>query len=396
MSNEKGQAFIDLGDEVEVVVKYLQAGIRLVYDVYDDDGKQVHPSHTPFTQKKINELLTTGVESLYYSKIKKILKSQVSDKLTKYLDQETYKGKRSIRAETQKKGICAMEQIVSMVKNEEEIEFKESKNFIDMVFHDMKNSKTEVINLMALEVYDDEAYIHSINTGIIAMVLAKHLKLSEKQIKEVGLGGFLHDIGKLKIPFTLLSKKEKLDRNEFSTLRKHAVFGFELIKDNPTIPDSVKDMVLLHHEKLDGTGYPFHFKENDISQEVSIVALAEAFDSMTSDHPYRTALSSHETMQRLMETAGIHFKTDLTHFFVRNMNCLLKENYYTPVGSFVLLNTQEVARVVAENEDMPILPKIEIVIQKGKALTKPISVDLKMYGSRYIVRPIKESELGSV
>ncbi|MDH4127549.1 MAG: HD-GYP domain-containing protein [Spirochaetota bacterium] len=388
MKESHDAGFIDLGDEVKIIVKYLIPGTKLMYKVYDEEGKLVLPPRTSFTQEKINELLTSGVETLYYSKIEPDSSIMETKNLHEYLNNNVYKGPRAITIETQKEAVSTMKKLVLAIDNNEDFNFDDTKRIAERILHDIDEADEEIINLLAIQIYDEYTYTHSLNVGIISMMMARKIGRDDKFVKEIGLSGFLHDIGKTKIPYELIHKKEPLTPKEFEIMKKHPVYGYELIKDSPQLSKSVKDVILLHHERYDGSGYPFGLKGDQISDEVGIVAIAESYDSLTSDHPYRKAHSKRDSFQKLLKETRTLFKTDVVHRFVNDVgNILLKENNFFTIGCYVLLNTNEIAKVVSKDSEMTSQPGVEIVVnQQGKILSKPIYVDLMRDGTRYIVR----------
>ncbi|MDH4129368.1 MAG: HD-GYP domain-containing protein [Spirochaetota bacterium] len=390
---EKG--FLDLGDTIKIEVKYLKAGTRLALTTFDEVGNQITPPNTPFTQEKINELLLSGVEEIFYSKPN--IKNKIDKGIEEYLISKTYKGPRSISIETQKNGIDAMKQIVNTIKNNEKLSFNRVKDVIDRILHEISYRDERIINLLAMQIYDENLYIHSLNTGIIAMVFAKDLGMDDKQIKDIGIAGFLHDIGKVKVPNELLYKKDPLLAKEFIEIKKHVTLGYELIKDSNELSESTKEIILSHHEKFNGEGYPANRKGDDISDGAYIVGIAEMYDFIITEHPYRKAMSQADSMKCIREEAGVHFKGSIANEFVKNMYIFLRENLFCPVDSFAVLNTGEIAKVISYNKNSPLKPVVIIHVDEfGKIIPKPFSVDLQSDKSREIIKPIDFQQFANI
>lgn len=381
------RGFIDLGNEIKILVKYIVPGTRLLYNTYDELGNIVHPAKVPFSLEKITELLNGQVESIFYSKPVVDNRFQYfNNTLEEYLESKTYQGPRSISVETQKVAVRAMENIIKALKEKDQMELDQARIVIEKLLHDIDNRDEEIINLIAIQDYDDITYTHSLNVGIISILLAKDIGFDTQTIKDIGLGGFLHDLGKIKIPYQILNKSTPLTADEYNIIKKHPVYGYELLKKDPKVNDTVKEMVLMHHEKYDGSGYPIGCKGNQISEGANIIAIAEAYDMLTTEHPYKKAVSPKEAFAIIIKDGGTHFKSDICRLFVNHLKkILLKEDQYFQVGNYVLLNTHEVALVKEKDSEMTSRPKIEIVVNHlGKILTKPVSVDLVVDGSRNI------------
>lgn len=146
-------------------------------------------------------------------------------------------------------------------------------------------------SLKALNNHDEYTYYHSINVGALCGVLGKWLKYDKEMLFMLVLGGILHDIGKTKVPLEILNKPGKLTNEEMEIMKKHPVFGYEMLKDVYNIPYNVKLSALQHHEKINGTGYPFALQESKISDFAKIVAVADTYDAVTSNRAYKEAQS---------------------------------------------------------------------------------------------------------
>lgn len=178
---------------------------------------------------------------------------------------------------------------------------------------------------------NDVTYYHSINVSFYAALIAGWLNLARDDIKIIIHAALLHDLGKLRIPNELLNKEEKLSLHEFAEIKRHTVYGYELIREDSSIADEVKDAILMHHEREDKSGYPLGVGCDDLCICTKIVAVADVYDAMTSERPYKKALTPFEAFEEFL-TVG------LGNMDVRIVNTLLfnLSRYY--VGSRVLLN----------------------------------------------------------
>ncbi len=398
MQEKESEFLVDKGNEIEVIVKYLKPGTRLVYNVYDSDGNLIHPAKKNFHEDIIYKLLESGIEYLYYTKPVINDQYQYCNNVEEYLDQNIYNGTRAILLETQKKAVSTMKTIVQMIKNRQELKLNDARSLINNILHDIQTSDERVINLLIIQNYDDLTYTHSLNVGIISIAFALKLGLKENQIKDIGLAAFLHDIGKLKLPYEIINKADPLTTEEMVIIKKHPVYGYELLQNNSELSDHVKNIVLLHHEKVDGSGYPFGYKDKQLAEDVAIVSLAEAYDMLTTDHPYKNSISSREAFNRLLKGSGKHFHSNLIHRFINEMrNILLKENHFYSIGSYVLLDTHEVGMILSKVKDMTSRPQIEILINPyGKILENPQYVDLKFDQSRNILKALDDFMINSI
>ncbi len=142
-----------------------------------------------------------------------------------------------------------------------------------------------------------------------ALIAAKELSLPPEEQQIIEYGATLHDIGMLGVPPEILQKKEKLTTEEWNVIRKHPVMGYNLLRGMPAL-NPVGKIILYHHERFDGKGYPSGLKGESIPLNAQIISVAEAFDSMTVKHAYRSAMSSQQAMKELGQFAGTQFNPD--------------------------------------------------------------------------------------
>ncbi len=198
---------------------------------------------------------------------------------------------------------------------------------------------TECLN--KIKIVDEYTYSHSINVSLYSMLIGKWLELPESEIKLLMIAGILHDVGKSKIPIDILNKKGPLSQAEFEVIKKHPLFGFEIIKDNKGINKKVKEAVLMHHEKENGTGYPFGIISGSISSFAKIISIADAFDALTSERVYKKRQTPFDTF-RDFERIGIgegQYDPGILLKFIHNIS-----QYY--VGSRVRMSTGKFGEIV--------------------------------------------------
>ena len=137
--------------------------------------------------------------------------------------------------------------------------------------------------------YDDLTYMHSMNVALICNVFGKWLKLPEADIDIITLGGLLHDVGKLKIPDDIIRKPDKLSPAEYNIIKTHPLQGYNILKDK-NIDENVKQCALMHHERCDGSGYPFGLSADKINPYAKIISIADVYEAMTAARVYRGPL----------------------------------------------------------------------------------------------------------
>ena len=244
-----------------------------------------------------------------------------------------------------------VEGIQYLYSDTDSTEFEETTNHIanDLMKAIMDNDAI-AFDISMLKVSDEYTFKHSVDVATMAMVIAKTYGLSEKEIYEIGIAGLLHDIGKAKIPKEVLNKTEKLTDEEFEMMKMHSTYGYRILQDKGNIPKSVLLGVLQHHEKINGKGYPLGVGEDKISLYARIISIADIYDALVTERPYKKAFTQRDAVEMIMSMTG---ELDITA-----MKSFLDSVILYPVGSFVQLSNGERARVVENNVHYALRPKV--------------------------------------
>lgn len=146
-----------------------------------------------------------------------------------------------------------------------------------------------------------------------ALKIGERLHLNYESLEKLTLAAMLHDIGKVKIPANILNKPGKLTNKEYDIVKKHPFYGFEMIHKlaNP----SIANIILQHHERLDGSGYPYGLYENQILIEAKIIAISDSFDAMTEDRVYRKGSPPHVAFQEIESLSGVYYDNEVVEAF---------------------------------------------------------------------------------
>lgn len=202
------------------------------------------------------------------------------------------------------------------------VQSNEIKDYTPGSYKKLKNTIEQTIHVIShlCELKDPYTSGHQHRVAIIAKMIGEELHLSEFQIEGIYLAGLLHDIGKMRIPTELLSRPGGLSETEMALIREHPQAGYDVLHEI-SFPWNIANFVLLHHERLDGSGYPNHRKRNDIPIEARIIAIADVFEAVTSFRPYRPALGVEYALEVLENGKGTLFDpliVDKWHSVVRS------------------------------------------------------------------------------
>lgn len=207
------------------------------------------------------------------------------------------------------------------------------------------------VDLVSLRTSSDYTYKHSLNVAILAVLTGIGIGLKKPLLKELSVAGLLHDIGKLNIPVAILDKQGPLSEEEFEMVKMHSQLGYDKLKDNINISSKTKMGVYMHHENMNGTGYPLGLQGDQIYMFAKIIHIADVYDAITSDRPYKRAQPPQSALEFLMNNAGRLFQPEYVRAFV---------NYIPvyPKGRNVILSDGSVAVVVENRQYHTLYPVV--------------------------------------
>lgn len=239
----------------------------------------------------------------------------------------------------------------------------------DVVESVLRNSDA-LMNICQIRGYNDYVYEHSVNVTILACALCHILGYEKDALIEAGMGTFLHDIGMIWIPETIVNKPEKLTEAESMVIRRHPEYGLDILKDRKGISILSKTIVVQHHERLNGKGYPRGLKGTAIHELGSVAGIADAYDAMTSNRSHRPALTPQQALAFLYSVSDREFPKKITEHFVKLLGVY-------PVGSFVRLLSGEMGIVIRVRKEKMLSPDVLVLFDaKRKKLNSPVEYQL--------------------
>lgn len=208
-----------------------------------------------------------------------------------------------------------------------------------------------VSELMGTDMY---TYRHCVNVTVLSILTAQTSGYTHEQVRNIAMGALLHDIGKIETPTELLNKNGDLNQEEMVEVMQHSANGYEVVRNDPVISSYAKQIIRLHHEKLDGSGYPLGLVGDEIPDFVQIVTIADMFDAMTSDRSYRMRMPVYKTLEVLMGEAVFRIRPKILSHFIENI-CIY------PPGTSVKLTDGREGIVVDYRKKSPDRPIIRII-----------------------------------
>ncbi|PHV70204.1 hypothetical protein CS063_12050 [Sporanaerobium hydrogeniformans] len=246
---------------------------------------------------------------------------------------------------------------------------------IDKVyFHDCR----ELI-LAGIKVKTSYKYAHFFNVCLYSIMISKAIKMSQSETVYLGAAAILHDVGKFRIPQHLLEKPQRLTKEEFEVVKTHTTQGYMMLLNMGVIDKQIADAVLQHHERIDGSGYPIGLKGAAIEKLAQIIGLADTYDAITSHRSYKRGVLPHEAASIIEQFKGNLFNGELVEALIKHIICY-------PVGSELLLNTNQVVEVIKTHPDEPLRPVVKVLTDKnGSVLSSTYTLDLKPHTEVQIV-----------
>lgn len=260
------------------------------------------------------------------------------------------------------------------------IETEGVNELVGEIYESVVRNSHALITLARLKHADEYTYMHSIAVCALMIALARELALPEEMIREAGVAGLLHDIGKMSIPEHILNKPGRLTDTEFERVRQHPAAGNALLRDAGPLSPLVLDVCLHHHEKFDGSGYPSRLVGEEISLLSRMAAVCDVYDAITSNRPYKSGWDPAESIRKMAEWTG-HFDTRIFHAFVKTVGIY-------PIGALVRLSSGRLGVVVEQNENSLLTPRVKVFFsaRSRMPLAKEV-VDLaKLDGEKIVGR----------
>lgn len=241
----------------------------------------------------------------------------------------------------------------------------------EMIVDEILEHGDVMLNIFDVKSYDSYTFFHCVSVTVLAIVMGIGSGLDRNDLVKLAYGALLHDIGKIFIPSVIINKPGRLTPEEFDIVKKHPYDGYAYIKKNfyLTVPEISAIAVREHHERVDGSGYPNGTKSERICHFAKILAIADVYDALVSDRPYRKGMFAVEAMDYILGGCGTMFDHELAAVFARKIALF-------PVGSSVLLSDGTVGLVMANYEGFAQRPLLK-VFRRGEKLIEPYFLNLR-------------------
>lgn len=346
-------------------------GMRLAKSILDEEGQVLLGKDIDLTQSLINRLLNRGISFLY-----------IADAATEDIDvpEMIRPETRLLATKTLRTQFRRMMGAPAAGRPSASAFFdKEFRSLLEMIIDDLGQHPSAMIMLNDMQVKDHYLFQHSLNVCVYSTMLGMAHGYRRDELTQLGLGALLHDIGKTKIPLPLLTKPGRLTEDEYEEMKKHAEYGYTILKSVPNVSLLSAHCALQHHERIDGSGYPRALQGREIHEYAQWVGIADTYDALTTNRPYRQPVLPHLAAEILYAGAGSLFDKSKLETFRDHIAIY-------PPGLTVELSTGETGVVIDLNRNLPHRPIVRVLYDRDGMERSPyFEIDLAKQWSVTIV-----------
>ena len=262
------------------------------------------------------------------------------------------------------------EEVWDAARTEGQPDAREARNLIEQLSQAVAQNRTALLALTALKEYDNYTFTHMVNVSILTMAQARALGIDGTLLREFGLAGLMHDIGKVRTPAEILRKPDRLTDDEMAIMRRHVVDGAEILRRTPEIPSIAPVVAFEHHLRSDGTGYPVGVSRPRLNLATMLCSIADVYDAMRSQRAYQGSLPTERILEVMKRADGHQFDQHLVRRFTQLLGIY-------PPGNLVLLDDGSIAVVLQVHAPDPHRPRVRVIMDaRRRRLLAPFDVNL--------------------
>lgn len=339
----------------KIHVEQLIPGLKVARPVYDTNGFMLLNYNVEIKSEYISYLKRLGISSIY-----------VEDPLLHDVWVEDV-----LRDETRQQANILVKNILdnSKIISEKTLpgllisKTKEINQVLDDIVEQLLHNPHLVVNLTDIRTTDSYTFAHSVNVATLSIITGISMGLPPGQLKKIGMGALLHDLGKTKIPLAILNKKGRLTPDEFEEIKNHPQYGYNMVNLSQAVESPSAKVIYQHHERINGEGYPNRLAESKIHPYAKICSIADVYDALTADRPYRPGFTPEKALEHL-EGCGHEFDQEILQHLFMHVAAY-------PIGTRVGLSNGMAGVVVHNTPGYPRNPKVRVLCYKENF--KPVS-----------------------
>ena len=364
----------------------LRPGMRFDQPVYIEGENILVPAEIPIKDKDIERLTRWQIEEVYTDG-REIGEPEAGRKGARegaWFPPREEKLLKTYRATVEK-----VEAIFQDIVDGTSVSHEPIDTVVNETVELLRQHRQEMTQLILLgELLERKEALSAVNCMVLSVVIGTTMKLTSHRLLQQATAGLLHDVGMLKVDKSILAKQGKLSEAEINMMRTHAALGYRIISKDLKYPEDIARAALEHHERWDGNGYPRRLKGEEIGVFSRIVTVADAYEAMVGERPYRNSMIGYTAMRGILSDNGKHFDPQVLKAFLESMGIF-------PVGSIVQLNNSSIGRVSENHPDAPLRPKLDLLIDElGNRLEGQEAVDLLTKKALFIVKAIDPKTFG--
>ncbi|KQL46923.1 c-di-GMP phosphodiesterase [Brevibacillus choshinensis] len=338
-----------------VDVKQLTIGTKLAEEVHTSLGGLLFAKGTTLFEKDMEYLEAFMVKQVLVEDSEEVTYVEQSDQ--KEMDQpvvsaKVVQEKPAAFQQSFEKAVTTLKNLLVRVQGGDNIPVMEVREVVAPILSQFQSQPQVMLSLRHFSRMDSYAYEHAIAVGIISYMIAKWIKVPEKEWMQVALAGTLLDVGKTKIDRRILQKPGKLTPEEFEEMKKHTVYGYQIIKSSHGLSEGVALAALQHHEREDGSGYPLSLPGSKLHLYSKIVAVADMYHAMCSDRIYQKAQSPYVVVEQLVQDSFGKLDPGIVRAFVDGITQFA-------AGTIVELSDGTIGKIVFTDRNHPTRPMVE-------------------------------------
>lgn len=338
-------------------IEFAKPGDFLAKTIFDNDGRILLREGVALTDFYLARIKRLQIYSIYISD--EYSEAEIEDVIKPELRQHAIKAIKEAFFSFEKYSLYSNNTNIDKknFSKEKRTYFESIGNIAKDIIDEIISKKNVMINLVDIKSMDNYTYQHSVNVAVLSLVLGVQLQLNQNELYTLCIGALLHDIGKTLIPKQIILKPGPLTDEEFKIIKEHTTKGYDFLKGCLEISAPARIVALQHHEKINGRGYPDNIKSKSINRFARIVAIADVYDALTSDRPYRKAMCPNDAVEYIFSHGDTQFDYEMVKVFSKAV-------VPYPPGTLVKLSTGDVGVVIAVLPNFTLRPQVKI-IKKG-------------------------------
>ncbi|MDR5659379.1 HD-GYP domain-containing protein [Serpentinicella sp. ANB-PHB4] len=342
---------------VKIKTSSIKCGMKLSKSIFSAEGNLLIEKGAQLKENIIQRLDNHNVDSIFIE--------WDTDGPAEVID--------AVLEDTKDQAVTLLRQSMENIETTKNINVDKLKDIVNNLIDGLVDDKSVLVNLTNIRSVDDHTFSHSVNVCILSLLMGVALKYDLKSLETLGIGALLHDIGKADIDDEILNKPGAFTVEEYDLMKKHAMLGYEMVKDIEGISEESRMIIRDHHERFDGKGYPKGLIGTKIHEFARIVAICDVYDALTSNRVYRQGMPLHIGLEYLRSMGNHQFDYRLVKVFMEHVSIY-------PQGTIVELESGERGIVIECNKNWPTRPVVEVLYDdKGNKIDKSKVIDLTKF-----------------